>query len=45
MSPYGCVIYFPATLTPCLVFLMIAKDCTERLSAVALSIGLIIPGG
>ena len=25
------------------VFLMIAKDCTERLSAVALSVGLIIP--
>ena len=24
---------------------MIAKDCTERLSAVALSIGLIIPPG
>ena len=27
------------------MFLMIAKDCTERLSAVALSIGLIIPRG
>ena len=27
------------------VFLMIGKDCTERLSAVALSIGLIIPRG
>ena len=27
------------------VFLMIAKDCTERLSAVALSVGLIIPRG
>ena len=30
---------------PCPVFLMIAKDCTERLSAVALSVGLIIPRG
>ena len=25
--------------------LMIAKDCTERLSAIALSVGLIIPRG
>lgn len=30
---------------PCPVFLMIAKDCAERLSAVALSVGLIIPRG
>ena len=30
------------TKFPCPVFFMIAKDCTERLSAVALSIGLII---
>ena len=29
----------------CPVFLMIAKDCTERLSAVALSVGLIFPRG
>ena len=29
----------------CQVFLMIAKDCTERLSAVALSVGLIISRG
>ena len=28
---------------PCPVFLMIAKDCSERLSTVGLSIGLIIP--
>ena len=28
------------TKFPCPVFLMIAKDCTERLSVVALSIGL-----
>ena len=27
------------------MFLMTAKDCTERLSAVALSVGLIIPRG
>ena len=27
------------------VFLMTAKDCTERLSGVALSVGLIIPRG
>ena len=33
------------TKFPCPVFLMIAKDCTERLSAVALSIGLIIQRG
>ena len=35
----------PITKFPCPVFLMIAKDCTERLSAVALSVGLIIPRG
>ena len=35
----------PITKFPCPVFLMIAKDCTERLSAVALSIGLITPHG
>ena len=33
----------PITKFLCPVFLMIAKDCTERLSAVALSVGLIIP--
>ena len=33
----------PITKFPCPVFLIIAKDCTERLPAVALSIGLIIP--
>ena len=35
----------PITKFPCPMFLMITKDCTERLSAVALSIGLIIPRG
>ena len=35
----------PIKKFPCPVFLMIAKDCTERLSAVGLSIGLIIPRG
>ena len=30
---------------PCAVFLMIAKDCTEGLSAVALSVGLNFPRG
>ena len=35
----------PITKFPCPVFLVIAKDCTERLSAVALSSGLIIPRG
>ena len=35
----------PMTKFQCPVFLMIAKDCTERLSAVALSVGLITPRG
>ena len=35
----------PMTKFPCPVFLIIAKDCTERLSPVALSLGLIIPRG
>ena len=35
----------PRTKFPFPVFLMIAKDCKERLSAVALSVGLIIPRG
>ena len=35
----------PTTKCLCPVFLMIGKDCTERLSAVALSVGLIIPRG
>ena len=35
----------PITKFTCPVFLMIAKDCTERLSAVALSVGRIIPRG
>ena len=35
----------PTTKCLCPVFLMIAKDCTERLSVVALSAGLIIPRG
>ena len=30
------------TKFPCPLFLMIAKDCTERMSAVALSVGLIL---
>ena len=35
----------PMTKFRCSVFLMIAKDCTERLSAVALSVSHIIPHG
>ena len=35
----------PIKKFPCPVFLMIAKDCTERLSAGALSVGRISPRG